>query len=261
MKFKVLLLIMLGFFIPKLQAQTSAFKAELFIQGTDTLPYRILYPDGFVASKPYPLILVLHGSGERGNDNNLQLVHGGEFFASNGTRANFPAVVVFPQCSSKSYWAAGYFPDPSDSSRFFRFDPFGKPTSSMKLLLGFIDQFTQKQFVDKKSIYLGGISMGGMATYELLYRRPDVFAAAFPICGGGDPKAIENYAKKVKIWAFHGAKDDVVLPEYTIRMVNAINDAGGDAKLTLYPEGNHGVWDNVFADPALLPWLFGIRKP
>jgi len=240
--------------------QTELFRKKIYCQDADTLPYRILYPDGFDKEKAYSLIVVLHGSGERGNDNALQLVHGGDFFASPDTRKYYPAIVVFPQCSKNSFWAAADFPEDYSKPRNIVFYPFGEPTSSMKLLLGFVDQLIEEQFVDKSRVYVGGISMGGMGTYELLYRRPDIFAAAFPICGGGNPEAVHNYAQKVKIWAFHGAKDNVVMPIYTIQMIDAIHKLGGEANLTLYPEGNHGVWDNAFAEPELLKWLFSVRK-
>lgn len=240
--------------------QNDLFQKGSFSIGTETMPYRILYPDNFDSSQKYPLILFLHGSGERGNDNQLQLTHGGKLFSSTETRSQFPAIVVFPQCSIESSWESDDLPEDNNENKFMVFNPFGEPTVAMKLLLGLVDQLVGKQFVDPSCIYLGGLSIGGMGTFELLYRRPDVFAAAFPICGGGNASSVDNYAQKVKIWAFHGAKDDVVSPALSIQMVDAINEAGGDAKLTIYPEANHGVWDNVFAEPELLKWLFSVKK-
>ncbi len=241
-------------------AQIELFKKEMFVQGMDTLPYRILYPDNYQADKSYPLILLLHGSGERGNDNELQLKHGGRFFSSSETRAAFPAIVVFPQCSSKSFWAAAEFPTDSNGNHTIILNPSAEATTSMQLLQSLVDQLKGMPQVDPKRIYLGGISMGGMGTFELLFRQPDVFAAAFPICGGGNPSFVDNYAQKVKIWAFHGAKDVVVPVQLTKGMVDAVNAIGGEAKITVYPEGNHDVWNNVFAEPQLLDWLFSVRK-
>ncbi|NOU46779.1 MAG: prolyl oligopeptidase family serine peptidase [Bacteroidales bacterium] len=258
--FKILLAAVLFLVIQSGFAQTALFQKKIYVNGPDTLPYRILYPDNFDPGQQYPLILILHGMGERGNDNELQLKHGGNFFSSPETRRDFPAIVVFPQCSIRSFWASMEVINENTREESFVFNPSGEPTTSMKLVLGFIDQLIENKYVNKSKMYVGGISMGGMGTYELLYRRPDVFAAAFPICGGGNPVSAVTFAGKVKVWAFHGAKDDVVLPQYTKQMVDAINKAGGDARLTLYPEGNHGVWDNVFAEPELLKWLLLVNK-
>jgi predicted peptidase len=241
-------------------SQNELFQKKSFIIGADTLPYRILYPDNFDTAQHYPLILFLHGSDESGNDNQSQLKHGGKLFSSPETRAHYPAIVIFPQCPTQSFWASADFPEDNSGYQSMVFNPFGEPTLGVKLLMGLVDQLTEEQFVDKKCIYIGGLSLGGMGTFELLHRRPDIFAAAFPICGGGNTSSVDNYALKVKIWAFHGAKDDVVPPVLSIQMVDAINKAGGDAKLTIYPEANHGVWDNVFAEPELLKWLFSVKK-
>ena len=241
-------------------AQIELFQKSYFVQGTDTLPLRILYPDGFDESKSYPVVLLLHGMGERGNDNELQLKHGGKFFSSPETRAQYPAIVVFPQCSMQSFWPAVDFSQDYNPAKPMEYNPFGEPTLAMKLLLSYVDQLRDKKYVDQRRMYLGGISMGGMGTFELLYRRPDVFAAAFPICGGGNPLSADAFAFKVKVWAFHGAKDDVVNPVNSIQMVDAINTISNNAKLTIYPEGGHGIWDRVFAEPDLLKWLFFMSK-
>jgi predicted peptidase len=130
----------------------------------------------------------------------------------------------------------------------------------MKSLLGLIAQMLDKPYVDKHRVYVGGLSMGGMGTFELLRRKPDIFAAAFPICGGDNSLNAKIYAKKVPIWIFHGAKDDVVLADHSITMVNAIKSAGGNPRFTLYPNDNHNCWDDAFAEPYLMPWLFSNTK-
>ncbi|MCB0470047.1 MAG: phospholipase, partial [Flavobacteriaceae bacterium] len=105
-----------------------------------------------------------------------------------------------------------------------------------------------------------GLSMGGMGTYEILSRKPDMFAAAFAICGGGNPELTENYATKIPMWIFHGAKDDVVNPQLSIDMVSAILKFGGKPNFTLYADDNHNSWDSAFAEPELLLWLFSKTK-
>jgi predicted peptidase len=123
-----------------------------------------------------------------------------------------------------------------------------------------VNKLLREGYIDKKKVYVGGLSMGGMGTFEILYRCPKTFAAAFPICGGGNSEYVGKYAKKVKIWAFHGAKDDVVPPKYSETMANAIKSNGGVIKFTIYPNDNHNSWDSAFAEPDLLPWLFSNIK-
>jgi len=119
-----------------------------------------------------------------------------------------------------------------------------------------MDSFTSQNFVDINKIYVGGLSMGAMGTFELLARRPQMFAAAFAICGGANPEIIKEYPQNLNIWIFHGEKDNVVGSEFSKLMAREINSAGGNAKLSLYPDVNHNSWDPAFAEPYLLPWLF-----
>jgi predicted peptidase len=245
----------------QMKAQDQSFyeKKEMIVDN-DTLRYRILYPENFDPQKKYPLVLFLHGSGERGKDNSAQLVHGSKMFVDPKNHSQFPAIVIFPQCPKDSYWAKivrGIDPNNANS---FLFDPYGEPTKPMMLTILLIKKTLKEKHIDKNRVYVGGLSMGGMGTFEILHRCPKTFAAAFPICGGGNPESVRKYAKKVKIWVFHGALDNVVLPKYSEEMVNALKRKKGDVKFTVYPEANHNSWDSAFAEPTLLPWLFSIIK-
>ena len=111
-----------------------------------------------------------------------------------------------------------------------------------------------------RQIYVGGLSMGGFGTFEILWRKPHFFAAAFPICGGGNPGKVEVYARKFPIWVFHGGSDPVVPVANSHLMVNALKAAGADVKYTEYPGVGHDSWKNAFAEPELLPWLFAQTK-
>ena len=108
-------------------------------------------------------------------------------------------------------------------------------------------------------MYVGGLSMGGMGTFEIVWRNPKLFAAAFPICGGADTGSAKKFSK-ISWWIFHGAKDDVVLPLFSQRIVTALQQINADVKFTLYPEANHNSWDNALAEPELMPWLFSNVK-
>lgn len=231
----------------------EGFEKKQFKKNGDTLNYQILYPRGFSEEKHYPVVLFLHGAGERGDDNEAQLTHGSSLFLEN--QEKFPAIVIFPQAPQDDYWAKVDV-DREETPFEFNFQNLQTPTSSLQLVMQLMDSITTRDFVNNNRIYVGGLSMGGMGTYELIYRKPEMFAAAFAICGGADPEIVKEYPEGFNIWIFHGEKDDVVLPKYSKIMAREINHYGGNAKLSLYPEDNHNSWDSAFAEPYLLPWLF-----
>lgn len=258
---KLSTLLLLFLFSISLKAQDkSAFEYRKHDYKQGSLNYRVLYPENFDESKEYPLLLFLHGAGERGNDNNRQLAHGSSLFLKEENRKDFPAIIVFPQCPTDDYWANVDRVIDEDGTRHFTFKKGGKPNPAMKGLLSLTDSLTSLAHVNTDRVYVMGLSMGGMGTFELVSRKPNTFAAAAPICGGDNPKAANKYAKKVPFWIFHGRKDDIVLPKFSEAMAAAINAKGGDAKLTIYPNANHNSWDPTFAEPELLSWLFSHTK-
>lgn len=238
----------------------SQYQKEYFTHNGDTLPVRILYPENLDRSKKYPLIILLHGAGERGNDNQKQLTHGAKLFLEPENRKKFPAVIVFPQCSKDSYWSNVDVKPNAAGKRIFNFQKGGEPTKAMSLLLEYIDELEDLDFLDEDRFYVGGLSMGGMGTFDLLRRERNMFAAAFPICGGDNVANVKKYAKKTPLWIFHGAKDDVVPPELSVAVYEELKRRGADPKLTIYPNANHNSWDPAFKEPDLLSWLFSHSK-
>ncbi|MEM9000583.1 MAG: alpha/beta hydrolase-fold protein [Bacteroidota bacterium] len=232
----------------------SAYGKKVFEMDGEQMPYRILMPDGYEASKKYPLILVLHGSGERGNDNEAQLVHGGQLFLQKKVREKYPAFVVFPQCSTNSSWVkvgvGGEW-----GNRELTFYKNADPTPDMELLEGLLKVLVKMYKIDKNKIYVGGLSMGGMGTFELVQRNPRLFAAAFPICGGANPFTAKRL-RKLDWWVFHGGADHVVPPKYSDMMVKALEEADAQVKYSRYKNVEHNSWENAFAEPELLSWLF-----
>jgi predicted peptidase len=238
----------------------SAYEKHWFVRGKDTLPYRLLLPQGYDKNKTYPVLFFLHGSGERGNDNTKQLAHGGLLFLRDSVREKYPAIIIFPQCPSSSYWSNARFTyDSLQQKRMFTFRNGGKPTVAMELLQGLVKQVLKELPVNRQQVYVGGLSMGGMGTFELARRSPKVFAAAFAICGGADTTTA-GAIRNIKWRIFHGGKDDVVDPQFSVDMTNALKAKGADVALTLYPEANHNSWDATFAEPWLLSWLFAQHK-
>lgn len=236
------------------------FSKELFVHKNDTLKYRLLLPKDFSEYKSYPLVLFLHGGGERGKDNKTQLVHGSKLFLESYRADSFPAIIIFPQCPKEDYWSNVKRDYSRKGLEKFKYKRLGKPTKSMKLVINLMDEMTSKPYIKNNQIYVGGLSMGGMGTFDVLKRRPNMFAAAFPICGGGNPKSVHKYAEKVSLWIFHGGKDDVVYPYFSLEMVTELQKRGADVKLTYLENDNHNSWDSAFAEPELLPWLFSKSK-
>lgn len=235
----------------------EVYVQEQFISGKDTLKYRIMKPENLETSHQYPVVLFLHGAGERGQDNSKQLTHGSELFYK--IRDSFPAIVIFPQCPENDYWS-NVSVDRSTKPLSLNFPVDSAPTKSMALVMDLLDDILTKSYVDENQIYVGGLSMGGMGTFEILYRKPETFAAAFAICGAGNPETTEVYAKTVPMWIFHGANDDVVNPQQSVAMVSAILKYGGKSNFSLFANDNHNSWDSAFAEPKLMSWLFSNTK-
>lgn len=240
---------------------TGLYEKQWFIRSGDTLPYRLLLPENYDPAKKYPLVLFLHGRGESGSDNEKQLTHGARLFLRDSIRKKYPAIVVFPQCAANSYWSnVGMVVSGSKTGkRSFYFVPDGGPSRDMELVTALIDNLLERYNIGRRQVYVMGVSMGGMGVFEIARRRPDLFAAAVPICGGAHPATAKKLAK-IKWWVFHGAKDDVVPPAHSEKMVEALKKAGALVKFTLYPDANHNSWDPAFAEPALFAWLFSQKK-
>jgi predicted peptidase len=236
----------------------SAYKSEIFVSGTDTLKYRILYPENYDDQKKYPTLLFLHGRGESGNNNQKQLTHGGKLFLTETFRKNYPSIIIFPQCAEDSFWSNVVIEEVS-GKRFFAYQKGGKTTNSLDLVMQFSKQFFKKSIVDQNQIYVGGLSMGGMGTFEILRRMPNTFAAAFAICGGDNPANAKKY-KNIPLWIFHGGLDDVVNPQLSYGVYRELKRLGNTPKFTIYPKANHNSWDSTFAEPNLFPWLFSHKK-
>jgi len=232
---------------------SGEYLKKTFSQDGSTLKYRIMYPNGFDENKKYPVVLFFHGMGERGSDNEKQLTHGSKFFRDSIDK--YPAIVIFPQCPVTDYWANLYRPDEGGASRNFTFYYDKEPNPNMKLVISLIDELMANSYTDNSRLYVSGLSMGGFGAFEFSYRLQDRVAAALPICGGG-PRGKAKEMTEVPYWVFHGIKDNVVNPRYSIAMTKAIQQAGGKAKITLFPDANHNSWDPAFNDPEYFSWMF-----
>jgi poly(3-hydroxybutyrate) depolymerase/lysophospholipase L1-like esterase len=217
-----------------------------------TLPYRLLTPQHYDPSQKYPVVLFFHGAGERGNDNQRQLVHGASLFLKPENREAFPCFVIAPQCPEKQQWVD--MPWSGDSGT----RP-AQPSEAMKLALEIVEKVGKEFSIDQDRVYVTGLSMGGYATWDLVTRFPSRFAAAAPVCGGGDEKTITAAVAKVPLWAFHSEDDTVVKVIRSRNMVNTMRKLGENPKYFEYFGLGHGSWDKAYAEPELLTWMFAQR--
>jgi predicted peptidase len=194
----------------------------------DGMKYIICYPDGYDEKEKYPIIFFLHGAGSRGKD--IQLLESNPYFRITEKLSSFPLLTT-ASLYHKNTW----------------FDIFEK-------LQKFVSYCLKLEFVDTDRFYLMGASMGGYATWQLAMSMPECFAAIVPICGGGMYWNAGRLAN-VPVWAFHGEKDTAVLVDESKKMVNAVNNAGGKAKLTIYPENGHDAWSDTYANRQVYSWL------
>ena len=219
----------------------------------DTLNYRLLSPD-YDTLRKYPLVIFLHGSGERGNDNESQLKWGVMNFATDQTMIMYPAFIMVPQCPANQSWSDF---NNNENAREMKL-PLS-PSKPMELVIELIYQIIKNQSVDTNRIYITGLSMGGFGTIDAIERYPHLFAAAVPVCGGGDISKAASIAH-IPIWIFHGSEDAAVSSLFSLDLVDALIKAGAHPGFTQYPEVGHFSWLAAYSDPLMIEWLFRQRK-
>jgi predicted peptidase len=206
--------------------------AELNTQVKVQMGYLLYLPQDYDKQESWPLMLFLHGAGERGSDLDLVKKHGPPKLIAAGKK--FPCIVVSPQCPQDKSW------EPLE-------------------LIALLDEISSKHKVDTDRIYVTGLSMGGFGTWRLAAYAPHRLAAIAPICGGGETYWTKQFVH-LPVWAFHGAKDPGVPLERTQAMVNALKQNGGDPKLTVYPDAGHDSWTATYDNPQLYEWLLAQKK-
>lgn len=235
--------------------ELDRFEQRCFKDASDNeLLYCLLKPKSYDANKSYPLVLFFHGAGERGDDNQKQLVHGMRDMASDDVMEKYPCFVIAPQCPSGVQWVDT--PWTADAHEMPE-----KPTEPMRLAIELVAA-AQKEFsIDKNRLYVTGLSMGGFGTWDAIQRQPDLFAAAAVICGGGDsrPEKVKPIVS-IPIWTFHGDKDTVVKTKRSRDMIAALKGAGGSPKYTEYPGVGHNSWAATYRNRDVYEWLFSQSK-
>lgn len=233
--------------------QTINYTKAVYVSGKDTLPYRLLYPLHYDQHKKYPIVLFLHGAGQRGNDNERQLAGVPKPMTDSAGREKYPCFILVPQCAKTDVWVKfPHFPQSLQAT--------GQATPSARATLAQLDTLIKQLPIDKRRVYITGYSMGGEGTFDLLARRPGLFAAAAPICSVSDT-AKANLIYKIPIWAFHGDQDEVNNVRYSRIMIDALKKRGGKPVYTEYPDGKHSIQAQAYAEPGLFDWMFAQKKP
>ena len=207
------------------------------ISKTVEAEYLLYLPDDYAASQAkWPLILFLHGAGERGDNLSKVEVHGPPKLVNEGK--SFPFVIASPQCPKEEWWSSG---------------------NQIDTLSALLDHIVAKYRIDEDRIYVTGLSIGGFGTWRLACEYPHRFAAIAPICGKGEPFAARAIPH-LPVWVFHGAKDDVVPLQASLEMVGALKKVGGNVEFTIYPEAGHDSWTETYNNPELYEWFLKHKR-
>jgi predicted peptidase len=218
-------------------AQPAAGKqvpAKLDAQVHVTLNYLLYLPPGYDKQDKWPLVLFLHGAGERGDNLDKVKMHGPPKLVDKGKE--FPFIIVSPQCPNGHWWNNELVP-----------------------LTALLDDIESKYKVDRDRVYCTGLSMGGFGTWALAAANPNRFAAIVPICGGGEP-LLARALKNMPVWAFHGGKDPVVPVKRSQDLIDALKKVNPEAKLTIYPDALHDSWTATYDNPEVYDWLLAHKR-
>ena len=235
-------------YIPTRRAELLAqpFEARTYIGNNgDTLKYRLLKPLNYDPNIDYPLVVCLHGGGGVGTDNTKQIEGSwtAQLLSRQSKRERYPAFIFVPQCPPDATWGGMPY----------------QPAVMETIVLETIDALEEAYSIDEKRRYVMGESLGGYGTWYLISARPDMFAAAVPICGAGNKKLAPNLID-VPVWAFHGRNDRSVPVSGSRDMIEAIKTAGGNPNYTEFPDEGHNIYDAFYNTPGVLDWLFAQKK-
>lgn len=217
------------------KGQQEPFKMEKQITKTIKLQYLLYIPKGYDKKTKNPLVLFLHGAGERGDDINMVKKWGPPNIVEKG--GEFPFLLISPQCPAEMWW-----------------------DSKIEDLYELVQDIKSRYAIDEDRVYITGLSMGGYGTWEMAISYPDEFAAAIPLCGGVIRKRFLGRIKHLPIWSFHGEKDEVVLPSETVDTVAILKKLGSEVKLTLYPDLGHQIQTTTYDNPEVFKWMLEQKR-
>jgi predicted peptidase len=228
------------------QEIVDGFAARTFNNAGRRMPYRLFIPENYDKAQKYPLVLWLHGAGGAGSDNLKQIqddqIDGTHLWTNYENQERFPAFVVVPQGSGT--WTAS-----------------GRTVLSTQLstVVALLEALQMEFNIDANRLYVAGQSDGAFGVWTLITQKPQLFAAAIAVCGGGNP-AYAGRVQHMPLWIFHGERDGAVPVDESRRMVDAVKRAGGNPRYTEYRTIGHDAWKRAFAEKGLADWLFSQHK-
>lgn len=235
------------------RAKEQALQAKQYVNPCgELLNYRIYLLRDLNTKKRYPLVLFLHGSDRRGADNKRQLKDGVYDIIAYSEKTNKPFILLAPQCPKKILWVDT--PWEADDHTMPEV-----PSQPMKLTIELLQTAIIEMPVDTNRVYVTGLSVGGFGVWDLLQRKPELFAAAVPVCGGGD-RTLADKIKHIPIWAFHGEKDKIVKTTRSRMMIEALREIGGTPRYTEYKGVGHNAWTQTYKNEEMLEWFFNQSK-
>lgn len=238
----------------------EAFKPYEYVDGPARMKYRLFEPN-VESGKRYPLVVFLHGAGERGDDNERHITanEGATVWVRPDVQAKHPCFVLAPQCPQDGYWGTSF--------RVVK-DPYMLiPNCYVATVLLIIEELLSIAPIDEDRIYVTGLSMGGFGTIALLTLNPQLFAAGVVVCGGGNPERLHRI-KHIPLWLFHAEDDDIVPVTYSRVLVQKLKEIGGKVRYTEYPTGYmnslglppHASWVPAYRTEEMISWLFEQRR-
>ena len=251
---KVLFLAVLTFSVMMVSAQSLYEYNVHYSYGGDSLLYRSLKPEKIERGKRYPLVIYLHNAGLKGSDNVTQLREGSEMFLNPVNRERYPSFVIFPQCPKGEWWAYDRMPRNFDALPYTR-----EMTRPMAIVKEIIDKYLAMPEVDKGRVYVMGTSMGGVGTFDIVSRFPEIFAAAVPMCGAIAEDHLSN-AQGVSFRIFHGDSDPTVPVECSRRAYRELRAAGVKVEYIELPGAKHGISSQTLSRPDFMEWLYAQKR-
>ncbi|NCP84723.1 MAG: prolyl oligopeptidase family serine peptidase [Bacteroidetes bacterium] len=227
----------------------ALFSSDTMITETLNLNYQLLNSGSL---EKRPLIIFLHGAGERGSDNEKQLFMGVSDIIENSKLLGEDPILLVPQCPIGYQWVEVNWGDSSHTQP----KEISRP---LQIVMNLVDSLIQDLPIDLNRIYITGLSMGGFGTWDYVVRKPDLFAAAIPICGGADESTLKKIAN-VPLWVFHGSLDNIVLPIRSRNAVNELKKNGSNVLYTEYPDASHNCWTRTYKNKSVYEWLFKQRR-
>jgi len=237
----------------------APFVKRTFDFNGNVLPYQVMFPFEYDENDSYPIVIFLHGAGERGTNNTSQMAFGPNTFGSYEARQDYPAIVIFPQCPSDVMWSRRIKYTDENDELIFEFPVEAEPNYAMEMVIELVKFYMDNEAVDPNRIYVTGLSMGGIGSFEFAYYAPELPAAVASMAGGHDAELLTTYGQDIAFSLYHGSNDGVVPARYSREMYAKMQELGYNSQYS-EADGRGHEWNYVLNDETYIEWLFQQSK-